>query len=519
MIVVEFDMADEIQPMSSAQKAKLFPEHLRPYVPWRGELEDENLPLRQSAFTETGQIHPEFKRLQLMKQVIAEENKRRSEKDLAPVNIVGIHASSESEISSKTLLGQLLLTPGWLGIETRMLTLNDSNGNVSGQKIDEAVEAIKVADGIIVTTHTKRGSLNSRCIMLLEALEDARLAGKFFYFAHTFDDPDKDSQLRPEYSISAFFQEKGCLSPPYPLYVHTEGLNETWVARDIERTGTNLVRLLNRFARSQLRLLVENPRLSERKVNRGDLTPAWKSLRRKVEKLNKEREQIGENPLTALFVFGGENPEGYSATVAADLKANFNYLGVKTDWLHLFKSQIGLTTGDPHVKLAQEIPDENWKIPPHSTEEAYIKMLEADIVIFVTPVRWFEVAGRLQQFIERTTALENQSFLLEGKAFGTIITFGEAGAPDAEARLERWARDNGMMIIPYGGVNVRLGATPPENADYVLRSKKGKKGQLRRMAATGTALVTDILAADGSQLARIRWDHLNPLLPMVWAED
>lgn len=505
--------------ISEKRREELFPKHLLPFVPWRGEPESEKLPLRETAFTPSGEVIPEFERLIRMKESISKENEKRAEAGLSPVNFVGIHASSGQDTPSKTLLEQLLITPERLGVETKIFTIDDKDGNISPQKIADIIEAVKDADGIIITTHTKRGTLNSRYMMLQEALEGMDLKGKLFYFAHTFDDPEKDSQLRPEYSVSQFFQGKGCLLPPYPLYVHTEGLNENWIPRDIERSGINLIRLLERFSGSQLQELVQHPNLAERSKGHGDMTPAWKSLRRKVEKINKGREKIGEGPLTALFVLAGENPQGYSATIAKDLALNFEYLGVRADWFHIARSTIAPSEGDPNVTLAQEIPNEDWDIRPGSMEEAYLKMLNADIIIFATPIRWFEVAGPMQKFIERTVALENQSFLLEGKGFGTIITFGEAGAPDAQARLERYARDNGMMIVPYGGINLRLGAEPSENTESVVRRKKGKKAEIRRMAALGTALVTDVLATDGGGMSRIRWDHLNPLLPLVSAED
>lgn len=492
--------------------------HLYPFVPWRGEPESEKLPLLETAFTPSGEIIPEFERLIRMKESIAKESQRRAEAGLPLVNFVGIHASPNRDTAARTLLGQLLVTPERLGVETKVFTIDDKDGNISPQKITDIIEAVKDADGIIITTHTKQGTLNSRYMMLQEALEKAELKGKLFYFAHTFDDPERDSQLRPEYSVSQFFQEKGCVSIPYPLYVHTEGLNENWVVRDIERSGVNLVRLLERFSGSQLQELVQHPSLAERSRGHGDLTPAWKSLRRKVEKINKEREKKGEDPLAALFVLGGENPEGYSASIAKGLALNFEYLGVKADWLHLAKSNIAPSDGDPSVHLAQEIPSAEWKIRTGSAEEAFIKMLRADIIIFVTTIRWFEISGRMQQFIERTVTLENEGFLLEGKAFGTIVTFGEAGAPDAQARLERYARDNGMMIIPYGGINLRLGAEPSESTEYEIRRHR-KTPKIRGMAALGTALVADILLTNGGRMSGIRWDHLNPLLPFVSAED
>lgn len=500
--------------ISEKRAAKLFPQHLRPFVPWRGEPESERLRLWESAFTLQGEIIPEFERLLRLKGLIIQENEKRVESGLPRVNIVGIHASSGQDTPSKALLGQLLVNPERLGIETGILSVDDKNGNLSPQKIGEIKEAVRKADGIIITTHTKRGTLNSCYMTVQEALEDLDLKGKVFYFAHTFDDPERDSQLSPEYNVYQFFHEKGCLSIPYPLYVHTEGLNETWVTRDIERSGINLIRLLQRFSGSQLQELVQHPSLAEKLKNHGDITPTWKSLRRKVERINKERKEKGEGSLTALFVLGGENPQGYSATVARDLALNFGYLGVKTEWVQLAKSYIAPSDGDPNTYLAQEIPTEYWKIRPGSAEEAFLKMLQADIIIFTAPVRFFEIAGRMQQFLERTITLENQGFLLEGKAFGTIITFGEAGALEAQARLEHYARNTGMMVIP--GIILRLGMEPPENPEDIIRRKKGKKAQIRRAAAFGTALVTDILVADGKQF---RWDHLNPLLPLVSAED
>lgn len=496
--------------------SELFPQHLRSFVPWNGELEDEKLPLSETAFTPEGEIIPEFKRLLQLKDSIACENDKRVEKGQPPVNLVGIHASSDQDIPSKALLEQLLLTPERLGIKTKIFTVDDKNGRISFRKIEEIKKAVQNADGIIITTHTKGGSLNSRYMSVQEALDEIDLKGKVFYFSHTFDNPETDSQLRPEYNASQFFQRKGCLSIPYPLYVHTGGLNETWVTRDVERSGINLIRILQRLANSQLKEFVQNPELAEKKGKSDELTQTWKSLRRKVEKINKEREEKGEGPLTALFVLAGENPEGYSAALAKELALNFKYLGVKTDWFNIARSKIAPSEGDPNVTLAQEIPNEDWQIRPGSMEEAYVKMLEADMIIFTTPVRLFEAANTMQKFVERTVALANQGFLLEGKVFCTLITYGEAGASDVQARLDRCGRDHGMINPPYGGVSLRLGAEPSKSAKDMIRSKKA---QIRRMAVFATAMVTDILIADGKKASKMRFDHLNPLLSLVSAED
>lgn len=502
---------------------KQFPQHLRPFVPWRGEPESEELPLVESAFDKKGNILPEFTRLLAMKESIAQENIRRAEQGLLPVNIIGIHASANEHVLSRELLKQLLVTPERLGMEIKTLSVNGRNGQISPQKIRNITEALKNADGFIITTHTEEGELNDHYVLLRKALKEADLKGKFFAFAHTFDKRGRDSEVAPLYAVNRFFANRGCINTPYPyIYMHTEGLNENWATREVERVGTNFIRLLERFSRSQLKELVLNPEVAETRTYGGELTAVWKSLRRKVEKINREREAIGEGPLTALFIASGENPEGFSATVARELALNFEYLGVRAQWLYLARTNMAFTTGDPNVTLSEEIPSEDWPIIKGSIEEAYLKVLNADIVIADLQVRGLEAAARLQQFIERSFALE-EGFLLEGKAFGTIITFGEAGAVDTQSRLERIAQDNGMMVIPYGGINVHLTSDPQRagvrgkrkerdfNYQAVLE-KEGRRGKLRQMGVLGTALTVDILLTDGAQLSKIRWDHLNPLL-------
>lgn len=507
--------------LSEQEKQQLIPEYLRPFLQWLQEKpESANLPLVESGFTKEGAIHPDFEQLRLLKERIAEENKRRQEQHEHPVSFIGIHASPRKDEGAYQLLDKVLDTPERLGVKKELFALYDKEGKFHQEYIQEAVEAIRQADGFMITTHTRRGIFNSYITTLLEALEDENLAGKVVSFSHTFSDAEKDSQIVPLQLLRRFFEEKGCIILPYSsMYAHEGEANEAWLVRDIERNGVNFLQAIDRLGRSELPNLLADPSQLQIRKKKGEIEPAWKNLQERVQFINHERTERNERPLTVLFVLGGENPKGYSARAARVLEKNFQFLGLATDTINLAQEDENMkfTTGNPEVTLEEarkEMGDE-------AMQDAYVKLLGADIVIFTTPVRWFGVSARLQKFIERTTPLEVSGFLLSGKAFGSLITFAESGATEVEARLQTFADNNGMMNIPLGSTKLRLGSSPegkedPKNKDF-LTTPRYKT--LRQMAGMGTAVVTEFLAADGAKISHLSLDHLNPLLSVVSPED
>ena len=131
------------------------------------------------------------------------------------------------------------------------------------------------------------------------------------------------------------------------------------------------------------------------------------------------------------------------------------------------------------------------------------------MIIFSTPVRWFGVSWHLQKFMERMTPLETSGFLLEGKAFGTIVTFGEAGGTEVRSHLGHFALHNGLMPIPFGGIN--------EHLTFDLKQSKGLPfAKVHGMAARGTALLVDFLAADGREVGKMDFKGIqHPLEEMI----
>jgi len=78
-------------------------------------------------------------------------------------------------------------------------------------------------------------------------------------------------------------------------------------------------------------------------------------------------------------------------------------------------------------------------------------ILEADAIIFASPVYWFSPSALLKTLIERMTSLENQNaFMLKGKVAGVIIVGEEEGAILAGSQLLSALNQMGFVIPPLG---------------------------------------------------------------------
>ena len=76
------------------------------------------------------------------------------------------------------------------------------------------------------------------------------------------------------------------------------------------------------------------------------------------------------------------------------------------------------------------------------------RMLEADALVFATPVYWFAPSARMKTLIERMTSLENQGLLLAGKPFALAAVAEEDGAAQAMASLAVTLGFMGLSLAP-----------------------------------------------------------------------
>ncbi len=84
----------------------------------------------------------------------------------------------------------------------------------------------------------------------------------------------------------------------------------------------------------------------------------------------------------------------------------------------------------------------------------YDKVLEADALIFATPIYWFAPSGVMKNFIDRLTALENMIVIegrswLEGKVAGIIAVGNDSGVIQTLSTLAMTLVAMGFMIPPF----------------------------------------------------------------------
>lgn len=464
----------------------------------------------------------EERRRTATRKLIQEENDRRAARGEKPITLVGIHAAPRGDTLSSQMLYRMSESAENVGIHRALIELSDENGKLDPAAIERAVEEIKSSDGILISTHTKGGRFNTYATMLLEALEEVDLKGKIVGFSHTYADPEKDEQVGPLKTAQSFFRSKGSLMVPYTfMYANTEAIDEEWVQQDIVGNGVRLARGMERLSKSGLMNFLDDPeKLEQRKVD-GELSPEWKELRKKVAAVNEERRANGEKPLNVLFMLGGAEPAvverrdeesgemkrvpgGRGARISKLLAKNFEFLGLETRTIHLASEdeRMESTSGNPNLDLSNVLEGKEESESDAATREMYRSMLEADMIIFNSPVRWFSHTGQLQKIIERMTPLEASGYLLEGKAFGTIITFGEAGGSEMQAHLEHFAMHNGLMTVPFGGLNQHLTMEKEEWPGLPTKEAHG-------MAARSAAFLVEYIAVNGGKVEKIDFKGLR----------
>ncbi len=94
-------------------------------------------------------------------------------------------------------------------------------------------------------------------------------------------------------------------------------------------------------------------------------------------------------------------------------------------------------------------------------KELLIKVREADVIIFATPVYWYAPSGLLKNLIDRLTCLENmvaygESSYMEGKVVGVITVGADAGLTLAGGYLLTALNAMGAIVPPWAHAYSRL---------------------------------------------------------------
>lgn len=456
----------------------------------------------------------EERRMAELRRGIENENARRMAESREPVSIVGIHAAAKNDTFTRLILEKASGRAADLGVRTNLLEISDAEGYPDKQHIKDAVEKIKQSDGFIITTHTDGG--NSMFMSMLQyELGKADIAGKSVGFYHAFDNYEEAEKFGPAVRAQDFFESKGCVVLPYAsMFAHSGGVEEPWAVKEMVHNGFYVTQGIERLARSPLYGYLKDPsKFDQRNTRTLNETTGkyetieneeWIKLRDRVKAANEKRKNEGREALNVLFVLGGAGfaegdpkQRGRGARISKVVAKNFENLGFKTNTVHLTSMEIAASSGNPNPSLTQ-IEDSRSENKDRGMEELYEKILLADVIIFSSPVRWGVYTDALKRMIERTTPLEVSGFLLEGKAMGTIVTSGEAGAKELELTLKQWAHYNGIFDIPFGSIKQQLTYKKDEYPEL-----QEKYPDARRVAAFGASTIVDFLERDGAAIKTI----------------
>jgi len=105
------------------------------------------------------------------------------------------------------------------------------------------------------------------------------------------------------------------------------------------------------------------------------------------------------------------------------------------------------------------------------------KMLEADALVFATPVYWFSPSARLKTLVERMTSLENKGLLLAGKPYALVVAAEEDGAAQTMAQLAVTFGYMGLVLAPLGLVyhHSRQVPRPEDDAEALADARRAGK--------------------------------------------
>ena len=77
-------------------------------------------------------------------------------------------------------------------------------------------------------------------------------------------------------------------------------------------------------------------------------------------------------------------------------------------------------------------------------------VVQADAVVFATPVYWFSVSARMKALLERMTSMENQGLLNLGKPMVLLAVAEEEGASQALSQMLLPLSYMGFVLAPLG---------------------------------------------------------------------
>jgi multimeric flavodoxin WrbA len=173
--------------------------------------------------------------------------------------------------------------------------------------------------------------------------------------------------------------------------------------------------------------------------------------------------------LRVLGVNASARTDGFTAELLEEVLGAARRKGAETERLDLVKHPFPLCAGNYSLDPASCGPETCLQGPWDGFGKVAERILNADAVVFATPVYWFSVSARMKALLERMTSMENQGLLNLGKPMALLAVAEEEGASQALAQMLLPLSYMGFVLAPLGLVYAhRRGlAAPGDNHELV----------------------------------------------------
>ncbi|WP_135256688.1 flavodoxin family protein [Thermus caldilimi] len=215
--------------------------------------------------------------------------------------------------------------------------------------------------------------------------------------------------------------------------------------------------------------------------------------------------------LRVLGVNASARTDGFTAALLDEVLEAARGKGAVTERLDLVKHPFPFCAGNYSLDPASCGPDTCVQGPWDGFGKVAEKILNADAVVFATPVYWFSVSARMKALLERMTSMENQGLLNLGKPMALLAVAEEEGASQALAQMLLPLSYMGFVLAPLGLVYAHHRGTPNlrENAELLEDA---------RIAGENLVLMAEKLRGAAFREPLPSYQYRLPRLPGVAAD-
>ncbi|UZX15327.1 NAD(P)H-dependent oxidoreductase [Thermus sp. PS18] len=154
--------------------------------------------------------------------------------------------------------------------------------------------------------------------------------------------------------------------------------------------------------------------------------------------------------LRVLGVNASARTDGFTAELLDEVLEAARRQGATTERLDLVRYPFPFCVGNYSQDPTSCGPDTCVQGPWDGFGKIADKLVQADAVVFATPVYWFSVSARMKALLERMTSMENQGLLNLGKPMVLLAVAEEEGASQALSQMLLPLSYMGFVLAPLG---------------------------------------------------------------------